>query len=213
MHEILERSLSFIRRRECYGIMSRITSVKNLIPSDLSFQMESVGMIKVKQKGFTLIELLIVVLVIGVLSGMTLGVLNSGGIRQKAKDSQRISDIKRIQTALELYFSDRRGYPKSSVWATANSALSTLVGPYIDKIPTDPSGATGANPCAGSGTYYYSYITEDTALTYASQYILTARMEVSSSDDSSTCGTLTNWTGGMSCVVPVDVYCYGVQNQ
>ncbi len=166
-----------------------------------------------KDKGFTLIELLIVVLVIGILSGITLSVLNSGGIRQKAKDSQRVADIKRIQTALELYFSDHRGYPKSATWASANSALSSLVGPYIDKIPTDPGGSTGSNPCAASGTYYYSYITESSAYTYASQYVLTSRMEVSSSDDISTCTSLTNWTGSMSCAVPADVYCYGVQNQ
>ena len=165
-----------------------------------------------KNNGFTLIELMIVVLIIGILSGVTLSVLNSGGIRQKAKDTQRTADIKRIQTALELYFSDHRGYPKSSVWISANTGLSSLVGPYIDKIPTDPSGSTGAGPCAAAGAYYYSYITENTALTYASQYILASRMEVSSSDDISTCADLTNWTGDMSCTVPIDVYCYGVQN-
>ena len=167
-----------------------------------------------KSKGFTLIELMIVVLIIGILSGVTLGVLNSSGIRQKAKDAQRVSDIKRIQTALELYFSDRRGYPKTSGWVSANTGLSSLVGPYIDKIPTDPGGLTGANPCAAaSAGTYYSYITENTALTYASQYILTSRMEISSSDDISACAGLTNWTGSMSCAVPADVYCYGVQNQ
>lgn len=171
-----------------------------------------INMLSNKQKGFTLIELMIVVLIIGILSGVTLGVLNSGGIRQKAKDTQRTADIKRIQTALELYFSDHRGYPKTSGWVSANSGLSALIGPYIDKIPTDPSGSTGSNPCAASGTYYYSYITENTALTYASQYILTSRMEVLSSDDISACTGLTNWTGGMSCAVPSDVYCYGVQN-
>lgn len=167
-----------------------------------------------KNRGFTLIELMIVVLIIGILSGITLGVLNSGGIRQKAKDAQRVADTKRIQTALELYFSDKRGYPKSATWASVNTALSTLAGPYIDKIPTDPGGSTGSNPCAASTSgNYYSYITENTASTYASQYILTSRMEVSSSDDISTCTSLTNWSSIGCGTPPSGVYCYGVQNQ
>lgn len=61
------------------------------------------------KKGFTLVELLVVVAIIGLLS--TLAVVALGNARAKARDAKRVSDIKQIQTALELYFSDQNAYP------------------------------------------------------------------------------------------------------
>ena len=61
------------------------------------------------KKGFTLIELLVVISIIGLLSTMAVIALNNA--RQKARDAKRISDIKQIQTALELYFNDKNAYP------------------------------------------------------------------------------------------------------
>ncbi len=60
-------------------------------------------------KGFTLVELLVVIAIIGLLS--TLAVVSLGSARSKARDARRISDIKQIQTALELYFADQGAYP------------------------------------------------------------------------------------------------------
>lgn len=61
------------------------------------------------KKGFTLVELLVVIAIIGLLS--TLAVVALGSARSKARDARRISDIKQIQTALELYFADQGAYP------------------------------------------------------------------------------------------------------
>jgi len=61
------------------------------------------------KKGFTLIELLVVIAIIGLLS--TLAVVSLNSARQKARDAKRVGDIKQIQTALELYFSDKNEYP------------------------------------------------------------------------------------------------------
>ncbi len=55
-------------------------------------------------KGFTLIELLVVVAIIGILSSVVLASLNSA--REKARDTRRKSDLKQIQNALELYYSN-----------------------------------------------------------------------------------------------------------
>lgn len=64
------------------------------------------------RKGFTLIELLVVIAIIGLLS--TLAVVALGSARQKANDAKRLSDIKQIQTALELYYTDNNLYPDAA---------------------------------------------------------------------------------------------------
>jgi prepilin-type N-terminal cleavage/methylation domain-containing protein len=60
-------------------------------------------------RGFTLVELLVVIAIIGVLSTLAIFGLNSA--RSKSRDSRRVTDVKEIQTALELYYADRNGYP------------------------------------------------------------------------------------------------------
>lgn len=62
-----------------------------------------------KKRGFTLIELLVVVAIIGLLS--TLAVVAVNNARSKSRDAKRISDVKQIQVALELYYSDHNAYP------------------------------------------------------------------------------------------------------
>jgi prepilin-type N-terminal cleavage/methylation domain-containing protein len=84
-------------------------------------------MFKSKNKGFTLIELLVVIAIIGILSSIVLASLNTA--RQKARDAQRVSDVKNLQLALEMYFDTISEYP---------DALSTLAPNYIPVVPTDP---------------------------------------------------------------------------
>ncbi len=73
-----------------------------------------------KQKsGFTLIELLVVISIIGLLASVVLVSLN--GARAKARDARRLSDMKQIMTALELYY-DKNGYlPITSSYGENNS--------------------------------------------------------------------------------------------
>ncbi len=59
-----------------------------------------------RTKGFTLIELLVVVAIIGLLASVVMVSLNSA--RAKARDAKRVSDLRNIQAALELYY-DRYG--------------------------------------------------------------------------------------------------------
>lgn len=68
-------------------------------------------MLKNNKKGFTLIELLVVIAIIGLLA--TLAVVALGNARQKSRDAKRVSDIKQIQTALELRYVETDDYPAS----------------------------------------------------------------------------------------------------
>ncbi len=99
------------------------------------------------KRGFTLIELMVVVAIIGMLSSVVLSSLNTA--RGKGRDAQRISDIKQLKTALQLYYEDNgQTYP---------TALSGLAPKYIGKIPTDPSSQTISAFTCGAGNYCYAY--------------------------------------------------------
>lgn len=115
-------------------------------------------------KGFTLIELLVVIAIIGLLSTLAVVALNSA--RQKARDAKRVSDIKQISTALELFYSDNSGYPM--VAATVNLgagsdvclynnttdafAAAGCANAYMPVIPAPPATPSGQN---------YAYIGRD----------------------------------------------------
>ncbi len=65
-----------------------------------------------QKRGFTLIELLVVIAIIGVLSSVVLVSVNKARI--KANDTHRVSDLKQVQTALELYYDKHTAYPTTS---------------------------------------------------------------------------------------------------
>lgn len=62
-----------------------------------------------RKNGFTLIELLVVISIISVLSGLIL--VNVVGVRQRAADARRKSDLRQLKSALRLYYNDFQNYP------------------------------------------------------------------------------------------------------
>ena len=62
----------------------------------------------IKKQGFTLIELLVVISIIGLLSSVVLASLNS--TRVKARDTKRVSEVRQLQTALQLYYDTNGSY-------------------------------------------------------------------------------------------------------
>ena len=91
-----------------------------------------------RKKGFTLIELLVVVAIIGVLASMVMSSLNDA--RQKSREARWQSEMRAVQTALELYYLDHGSYPLATSWHgyTASFGSHDLSGPnaYIGNAGT-----------------------------------------------------------------------------
>ena len=117
-----------------------------------------------KQRGFTLIELLVVIAIIGLLSTLAVVALNNA--RMKSRDAKRVSDIKQIQTALELYYNDANAYPATVV---AGEAIATGGVTYMSAAPSNPAPANDGD-CAAGTTYAYTAGTNNT--TYTLSYCL-----------------------------------------
>lgn len=166
---------------------------------------------------YTLVELMLVIGLLGILAAVTANLLNSRGIRSKARDSQRVADLKRVQTALELYFSDKRSYPRNINWTPLATVASSELAGYMDQVPVDPlTGTSIATTCFSVGDYGYYYKSNDVSCgsncTYATKYILGAKMENTTSASASGCSTLPNCNSGIGCADCRNTLCYGVQN-
>jgi type IV pilus assembly protein PilA len=117
-----------------------------------------------KSKGFTLLELLIVIAIIAILAVIIVLVLNPSETLKKARDTQRMSDLNTVKTALALYLSSTNTPYLGS--ASANTACRANSGAWAagDKIfysvgsdqtaITDATldGGTGSVPVAGQTT-------------------------------------------------------------
>jgi prepilin-type N-terminal cleavage/methylation domain-containing protein len=125
-----------------------------------------------KQKGFTLIELLVVIAIIGLLSTLAVVALNNA--RQKSRDAKRVSDIKQMQTALELYYTDNNMYASS----TDSGKIASTTNTYMGAIPANPT-PNGTNyvylPCTGSGGTYSCF--RNTPTMFASSYVIEYTLE------------------------------------
>lgn len=129
-------------------------------------------MSQLKTKGFTLVELLVVIAIIGLLS--TLAVVALGSARSKARDARRISDIKQIQTALELYQADQGTYPVENPTAiTLGTAATTDVltenGFENASSPTGSvvyMGQVPSNFASPASIADYTYVTDAGGTTY-----------------------------------------------
>jgi type II secretion system protein G len=176
---------------------------------------------KNKKRGFTLIELLVVISIIGMLSSIVLSSLNDA--RAKARDARRMSDIKQIQNALELYRVDHGSYPvvypTSPSYAMTNSNSGSYSGrwnntttglkiletkKYITQLPTDPKPSTGYGLTWSHGdaygyTYYAPYNTTGTLWNGCpadgSVYMLAYRLEKNKSPNPKI-SPITNCTTG-----------------
>ena len=110
-------------------------------------------------KGFTLIELLVVIAIIALLSTVVMSGLNSA--RSKGRDAKRLSDIKQLQAALELYFDTCKGYPGyatgsavvvGTLTAQYGGCATAVLTDYMNPLPVNPR---PVSPVANGADYKY----------------------------------------------------------
>src|ERR1019366_2823059 len=101
------------------------------------------------RKAFTLIELLVVIAIIAILSVVVILVLNPAQLLQQSRDSNRVSDMATMNTALGIY----------SAGGGASLGSSNVV--YVS-IPDPTATSTAGDQCQGlslpaapSGTSYF----------------------------------------------------------
>ncbi len=133
------------------------------------------------KKGFTLLELLVVIAIIGVLAAIVMASLNSA--RVKSRDAKRVSDIRQIKVALDLYFNDFGYYPDcsgndvcSSTGYSGSIYNLSIVPNYIKNISSDPRNISGQYG------YYYARTYKKAGSSYiytglSTDYILATRLE------------------------------------
>ena len=86
----------------------------------------------IRNKGFTLIELLVVISIMGILGSVTLAPFNQA--RMKGRDGKRVSELKAIQSSLQLYADGHHGcYPDGSTAINSVNSLSADNYKYIPK--------------------------------------------------------------------------------
>lgn len=140
---------------------------------------------KKSRSGFSLIELVVVVVIIGILAGITL--ITYRGATERANDTQTISAANQWMKALQMYRARNGSLPNiagclgsgymfnydgkgttgtgqcrqdaASYGVTENTALNQALAPYISTKPTPSMKTTAVNsPTAWyRGLYYYTY--------------------------------------------------------
>jgi prepilin-type N-terminal cleavage/methylation domain-containing protein len=146
-----------------------------------------------KSKGFTIVELLIVIVVIGILA--TLVIVTFRGIQQKARDSQRQTDVTALSNAVEEFYASHSYFP-----TLADLQSTTFVSTYMKGLKAEalvsPKGGNLAAAATSAPSWSYGYVASgasgcvnttasdpteaDTSNNGCDDYTITANLEASS---------------------------------
>lgn len=124
--------------------------------------------LKNKKDGFTIVELLIVIVVIGILA--TLVIVTFTGIQQKARNSQRQTDINAVDSHVEAFYAQYGFYP-----TLADLQDATFVSTYMKGL--DPEAMVdpkGGDIAATSDSDQYSYVATGTGCTNTTATTITS---------------------------------------
>jgi general secretion pathway protein G len=97
-----------------------------------------------KQRGFTLIEIMVVVVIIGLMSAVV--VTNLFSKVDETRVTKAKTDLRALETTLELYKLDNFNYPtteqglKALVTKPSDPSITNWKGPYLKRESKDPWG-------------------------------------------------------------------------
>lgn len=135
---------------------------------------------KIDNQGVTVIELLVLVVIIGILSGLIIS--THAGIAEKQRNSTRQQDISEIRDELEVYYTQYNKYPtlnelNDSTWrATYMKGLDS----GVLQDPSSHSSTIIASPAKDVYAYTVTAAsgkTCDNSKALCTQYTLTATLE------------------------------------
>lgn len=136
--------------------------------------------LKQNNKGFTIVELLIVIVVIGILAALV--VTTFTGIQQRARNTERQTDIKAIHGQVEAYYAQNGRYPTLANLNDGTFRSANMKGLDAEALK-DPKG-TAQTLVATAAANAYSYDVQasgggacDNATNDCVQYTLTATYE------------------------------------
>ncbi|MFZ5391071.1 MAG: type II secretion system protein [Patescibacteria group bacterium] len=112
--------------------------------------------------GFTFIELLVVISIIVLLA--TIGVIAADKVRRQTIDAQRLVDMEKIESALELYYDKNGRYPDTAGngcggWNVGNQTLQFMQGSLTGVLDDPPEDPLKTGTCYGYR--YYRYVPDN----------------------------------------------------
>lgn len=103
-----------------------------------------------RDRGFTIVELLIVIVVIGILA--TLVIVTFSGIQQRARDTQRQTDINAMQGHFEAYYAQTGTYPTLAMITDATWRAANMKG--LDPEALNAPDGTAISAAAAANGHY-----------------------------------------------------------
>ncbi len=122
------------------------------------------------KSAFTLIELLVVIAIIGILATVVIVVFS--GTRVSSRDTARLSDVNRIQTALNLYWQAAGVYPDE---VSSGNSIEYNGAIFMDPVPFPPEPTDDGDCTLLTGedfTYKYTKVGGGGTMSYKIEFCL-----------------------------------------
>ncbi len=132
---------------------------------------------KAKQQGFTIVELLIVIVVIGILAALVITTFT--GIQQKARNTERTTDVNALQGQIEAYYAVNGKYPTLDNINDSSFRSTNMKGLDAEALKDPKGSAQTLVAVAAANSYAYTATPSgcDNTTTDCSGYTLTATYE------------------------------------